>query len=132
MSAMTPAEQEIAEKVLSEVETGLASLLETGASSVIDLRMLPRMSEAVYQHVQEALGKGETSILIDASARVEIVESACPGVWWATYHRPSGEIATEIIEIGFVPRLLAAGKAETAVGLKRLKNRGIGKAQAAE
>jgi hydrogenase-1 operon protein HyaF len=123
MSEMTGVEREIAEKLLSEVEAGLASLLETGTPHLIDLRQLPRMSEAVYQYVLEALGRGETSILIDASARVEISETSCPGVWWATYHRPSGEIATEIIEINFVPRLLAAGKAETAAGLNRLRKR---------
>ena len=131
MSEMTAIDREIAEKILSEVEAGLASLLDRGTPHVIDLRRLPRMTEAAYNFVKEALGRGEASILVDTNARVEITETSFPGVWWATYHRPAGEIATEIIEITLVPRLLAVGKTEAAVGLNRLRKRNTNSTKAA-
>jgi hydrogenase-1 operon protein HyaF len=122
---MSAVDHKIAEKVLLEVEAGLASLLDEGTAHVIDLRHLPRMSEAAYNFLQEALGRGEVSVLVDTTARVEIIETSIPGVWWATYRRPSGDIATEIIEIAFAPRMLTAGKAEAAAGLKRLQQRNV-------
>lgn len=131
MSDVTPIEREIVEKVLADVKDGLAAVLETGTPQVIDLRRLPRMSEAVYNLVKETLGRGEASILIEASARVEITETAFPGVWWATYFRSSGEIATEMIEISLVPRLLTVAKGEALAGLNRLKGREAGSSQAA-
>jgi hydrogenase-1 operon protein HyaF len=131
MSDLTPIEREIIEKVFDDVKEGLAALLETGAPQVIDLRRLPRMSEAVYNLVKETLGRGEASILIDTGARVEITETSFPGVWWATYFRSSGEIATEMIEISLVPRLLTVAKGEALAGLNRLKRREQDSSQAA-
>lgn len=131
MSEMTAVDREIAEKVLTEVEIGLASLLDHGAPHVIDLRRLPKMSEDAYKLVKETLGRGEASLLVDTTPRVEIIETAFAGVWWATYYRPSGDIATEMIEITFTPRLLTAGKAEAFVALDRLRKYNADKTQAA-
>jgi hypothetical protein len=77
MSDMTPTEREVVEKVLADVKSGLAALLETGTPHVVDLRQLPRMSEAVYTDIpqMDANTRGNLARLRD-SVKFTLMPSA--------------------------------------------------------
>jgi hydrogenase-1 operon protein HyaF len=125
MTEVSAAGREIAQRVIGEVREALIALAGDGTSHVIDLRRLPHMSPEAYSFLKEALGTGEVSARVDAVPRVEIAETGFPGVWWITYRRASEDIATEMIEVSFVPKILITAKAQVMAGVKRLTARSL-------
>lgn len=120
MSQISAAEREIAERVVSDVRDALVALVDHGKRHVIDLRAVPRMGEEAYRLLKEIFGIGEISAVVNTTDRAEILETGCPGVWWLTYYRASGDISTEMIEIALIPQILVATKAQASSSLEKL------------
>lgn len=113
--------QAMVSKVLNQIKELLARFLESGESGVVDMRLLPRMNAATYQHIKDILSNGEVTALVEAEARVEIRETQYPGVWWLTHHNEQGGIVTELIEVSRIPGILASHVADMRAGLIRLE-----------
>ena len=107
--------------VLTRLTAVLAEYVETGQPGVIDLRYLPRMHEATYQALKDALSVGEVSAVVDTESKVEIMETQYPGVWWITHRDERGGIMTELIEIVDIPSILKSHPTDIRAGLGRLQ-----------
>jgi hydrogenase-1 operon protein HyaF len=107
-------------RVLQEVHSALANLLETGTRHAIDLRQLPQMSAAVYQELRDALLQGEVTAAIQAQVKIEISETQYSGVWWLRYFNEHDEITTEIIEVAEMPVIMVPHRVDILAGLQRL------------
>lgn len=107
--------------VLTELTNLLAKFVETGQPDVIDLRQLPRMQEATYQALKDALSTGEVSAVVNTGSKVEVLETQYPGVWWITHRGEHGAIVTELIEIAEIPTILKSHPTEIRNGLERLQ-----------
>lgn len=71
----------------------------------IDLHGLP-LSPADYQQLQQLLGRGEVSALIEASGRSEVFETAVAGVWWLRDFGADERLVAEYLEITALPLML--------------------------
>lgn len=107
--------------VLNQVRIALVEFLDSGIAAAIDLRAVPRMNAATYQHLKEALSTGEVTARVEAEATVEITETQYPGVWWLSHRNERGGIVTELIEITELPAILKSHTAEMRAGLQRLE-----------
>lgn len=111
-----------ARAVLGEVATLLDGLLRTGEGGLIDIRGLP-MSPADRQWLLEQLGKGEVEILMDIGGRSRIVETGLPAVWWIEHRNEHGVLASEFVQVAYVPELISAHPDDVESGLEALRSR---------
>jgi len=91
--------------LLHEVRHALARLVETGERTTIDLSSIP-LAPGELDKIDEALGRGEVTISIEALGPSEIYETAFPGVWRITHHNAIGECVGRYVEIARVPMLV--------------------------
>jgi hydrogenase-1 operon protein HyaF len=106
--------------LLHEIAELARRLLDTGESSAIDLRALP-LTPADLDWLRETLGHGQVTATLDAEGESTLTETVCPGVWWVTHHNENGAVASEFIEITFVPELLKAHPDDVKIGLEHLE-----------
>jgi hydrogenase-1 operon protein HyaF len=111
-----------ARAVLGEVETLLDGLLRTGEGGIVDIRGLP-MTPADRGWLLDQLGKGEVEIAMDIGGRSRIVETALPGVWWIEHRNEQGHLASEFIQVAYVPELISAHPDDVESGLEHLRSR---------
>lgn len=97
----------MAQSLLREVAQGLAVLAATGAPTALDLRSLP-MTGADREELEQALGRGDVAVTLDAAGRTEIWETRFAGVWWLRHFGGDDRIAVEVIEITPVPDIVTA------------------------
>ena len=100
-------------------ELGLR-LVATGESAAIDLRALP-LTTADLDWLRETLGQGQVKASLEAEGESTLSETVCPGVWWVTHHNEHGAVASEFIEVTFVPELLKAHPDDIKIGLEHLE-----------
>lgn len=106
--------------LLREVAAMVQRLLATGETSAIDLKAMP-LTPADRDWLQERLGSGEISVTLQAEGESTLSETNCPGVWWVTHRNERGAVASEFIEVAFVPDLVKAHPADVAMGLEHLE-----------
>jgi hydrogenase-1 operon protein HyaF len=106
--------------LLREVAELARRLLDTGESSAIDLRALP-LTPADLDWMRETLGQGQVVATLDAEGESTLSETVCPGVWWVTHRNEQGAVASEFIEVTFVPELLKAHREDVTIGLEHLE-----------
>jgi hydrogenase-1 operon protein HyaF len=106
--------------LLNEIAELARRLLDTGESSAIDLRALP-LTPADLDWLRETLGHCQVTATLDAEGESTLTETVCPGVWWVTHHNENGAVASEFIEITFVPELLKAHPDDVKIGLEHLE-----------
>ena len=105
--------------LLNEIRHALEKLLATGESTVIDLRSIP-LAPGEEEQLEEVLGSGEISAVLDAMGPSEIRETAYPGVWLVTHFNVDRQLMGKFIEITRVPDLLKSQDEDIADGLQRL------------
>ena len=105
--------------LLHEIAELTRKLLDSGESSAIDLRALP-LTPADLDWLREALGQGQVAATLEAEGESTLSETICPGVWWVTHHNENGAVASEFIEVTFVPELLKAHPDDVRIGLEHL------------
>lgn len=105
--------------LLRELAEQVRHLLETGEPSAIDLSALP-LTPADLDWLREKLGGGEISVTLQAGGESTLDETACAGVWWVTHRNEQGAVASQFIEVAFVPELVKAHPADVAIGRERL------------
>jgi hydrogenase-1 operon protein HyaF len=106
--------------LLREIAQLAARLLESGEASAIDLRALP-LTPADLDWLRETLGRGQVAATLEAEGESTLTETVCPGVWWVTHHNENGAVASEFIEVTFVPELLKAHPDDVKIGLEHLE-----------
>jgi len=106
--------------LLRELAEQVKRLLATGESSAIDLSALP-LTPADLDWLRDKLGSGEIAITLQANGESTLNETACPGVWWVTHHNEQGAVASQFIEVAFVPELVKAHPQDVAIGLEKLE-----------
>lgn len=105
--------------LLRELAEQVRRLLETGEPSAIDLSALP-LTPADLDWLREKLGGGEIAVTLQAGGESRLDETACAGVWWVTHRNEQGAVASQFIEVAFVPELVKAHPADVAIGRERL------------
>lgn len=106
--------------LLHEIAELARRLLDSGESSAIDLRALP-LTPADLDWLRETLGQGQVVATLEAEGESTLTETVCPGVWWVTHRNENGAVASEFIEVTFVPELLKAHPDDVEIGLEHLE-----------
>lgn len=106
--------------LLHEIAERVRRLLDSDESSAIDLRALP-LTPADLDWLQQALGQGQVMATLEAEGESTLSETICPGVWWVTHRNEQGAVASEFIEVTFVPELLKAHPNDVEIGLEHLE-----------
>lgn len=105
--------------ILNEIRHALNTLLETGESTIIDLRALP-MGPGEEQHLESLLGVGEATATINAMGPTTVNESLFAGVWLVTHRNTDDEILGKFIEITRIPSILESQTEDIRGALKAL------------
>ena len=108
-----------AKALLSEIRVCIERLLAHGSTSSIDLRFLKLMPEE-RARLDDLLGRGEVSAIVESAGRSEVIETAVPCVWWVRHFGSDGEMVGELIEITDIPELLVSDREAAVSALEEL------------
>ena len=70
--------------------------------------------------MEQALGRGDVAVSLQAAGRTEVWETGFAGVWWLRHFGDDDRIAAEVIEITPVPDIVAAHPDDIAAAALRL------------
>jgi hydrogenase-1 operon protein HyaF len=93
--------------LLHEIKHALDNLIETGDSSIIDLRSIP-LAPGEEDKILQTLGCGEVQAKLDAMGLSEIIETRYAGVWVVTHYNDEGTIISRFIEVTTIPEILCS------------------------
>jgi hydrogenase-1 operon protein HyaF len=105
--------------LLRELAELLQTLLDTGATSAIDLSALP-LTPGDLDWLRHELGTGEVSVTLQASGESTLDETAYPGIWWVTHRNEQGVVTSQFLEVTFVPELVKSPAPDVAAALESL------------
>jgi len=91
--------------IIHEIRHGLNRLVETGETTLIDLKAIP-FGPGDEERLLSLLGRGEVEATLDALGRSRIRESAVPGVWVVDHRNADDERIALHIEITTFPEIL--------------------------
>ena len=109
----TPAPTDLVIAILHEVLSKLRDLVATGHATSIDLRRLP-LTDVDSIRLRAILGQGEVHAEFDALGVSKISETRIAGVWLTTHANAAGDTIGQMIDIAFVPEILAASPSEVS------------------
>jgi hydrogenase-1 operon protein HyaF len=112
----------LVDTLLMEIAGLLGQLVEHGKDGSIDLRAMP-LSPACIASLEQRLGHGEVTAVVQAAGRSDIRETGIPGVWWSRHEDEAGRLIALLIDIADVPPLLRTARADMVRGLQRLPDR---------
>ena len=107
--------------ILHEIRHGLRKLLETGESSIIDLRSIP-LAPGEEETIIDTLGCGEVHAKLNALGPSEIYETRFAGVWLITHFNEESSIISRFIEITAFPDILKSQSDDMTFALDLLEN----------
>jgi len=107
--------------ILHEIRHGLRKLLETGESSIIDLRSIP-LAPGEEETIIDTLGCGEVHAKLNALGPSEIYETRFAGVWLITHFNEESSIISRFIEITVFPDILKSQSDDMTFALDLLEN----------
>ena len=105
--------------ILHEIRFALEKLLDSGDSSIIDLRSIP-LAPGEEQTIIETLGHGEIHARLDVLGSSEIYESKYAGVWLVTHYNEEQSIVSRFIEVTEIPDLLKSQREDVVHALHGL------------
>jgi hydrogenase-1 operon protein HyaF len=108
--------------ILAELATLLEQLAEQQIPAAIDLRSLP-MSPKDRDELQQLLGEGEVQATIHADGLSVLRETRFAGVWWVMHRNTEGELIAELLEVAYVPQMLASASDEVTAAARELRER---------
>ena len=86
--------------ILADIQLMLGQINENGQSSIMTLTDLP---EADLNLLNQILGEGEVSVLIDGDKPVRIQETVMAGIWRLRTFDEQGNVTAEAIEVAEIP-----------------------------
>ena len=107
--------------ILHEIRHGLRKLLETGESSIIDLRSIP-LAPGEEETIIDTLGCGEVHAKLNALGPSEIYETRFAGVWLITHFNEENSIISRFIEITVFPDILKSQSDDMTFALDLLEH----------
>ena len=113
------ADDVLIDALIVQVGDLLRQLIEHGKEGSIDLLGMP-LSPSCVAVLEQRLGRGEISVLLDAAGRSEIQETSFPGVWWTRHTDETGRVIALLIEVAFVPDIVRANLDDMTRGCRRL------------
>jgi hydrogenase-1 operon protein HyaF len=114
------ADDGIVDALIMEITGLLQRLVEHGEEGSIDLLGLPLSSSCVAS-LDQCLGQGEITVLLQAGGGSEIRETDFPGVWWTKHIDEAGRVIAMLIEVAVVPAILGADINDMISGYQRLR-----------
>jgi len=106
--------------ILHEIRHALRKLLETGESSIIDLRSIP-LAPGEEETVIDTLGCGEVHAKLNALGPSEIYETRFAGVWLTTHFNEESSVIGRFIEITRFPDILKSQHEDMTISLDQLE-----------
>lgn len=91
--------------LLHEIKHGLNTLIETGSTTIIDLRSIP-LAPGEEDKILNMLGQGEVQAQMNALGLSEVIETRYSGVWVVTHFNDEGNIISRFIEVTTMPEIL--------------------------
>jgi hydrogenase-1 operon protein HyaF len=106
--------------ILHEIRHALAKLVDTGESSIIDLRSIP-LAPGEEDTIIDTLGCGEVHATLHALGPSEIHETRFAGVWLVTHYNEENSVIGRFIEITELPDILKSQHEDMAFSLTQLE-----------
>ena len=105
--------------LLNEVKHELDNLIETGHTTIIDLRSIP-LAPGEEDKILNTLGQGEVKAQLDALGLSEVNETQFAGVWIVTHFNDDNEIISRFIEVTTMPEILCSQTEDIMAAYSRL------------
>ena len=105
--------------LLHEIKHALDNLIETGQTTIIDLRSIP-LAPGEEDHILKTLGLGEVQAKLDALGLSEIIETQYAGVWIVTHYNDENQIISRFIEVTTMPEILSSQTEDIMAAYSRL------------
>lgn len=105
--------------LLHEIKHALENLIETGHSTMIDLRSIP-LAPGEEDKILESLGRGEVLAQLNALGLSEIIETQYAGVWMVTHYNDENTIISRFIEVTTMPEILCSQTEDIMAAYSRL------------
>jgi len=106
--------------LLNEVKHALDNLIETGRSTIIDLRSIP-LAPGEEDRILQTLGQGEVLAQLNALGLSEIIETQYAGVWIVTHYNDEDHIISRFIEVTTMPEILCSQTEDIMAAYSRLR-----------
>jgi hydrogenase-1 operon protein HyaF len=106
--------------ILHEIRHALRKLLETGESSIIDLRSIP-LAPGEEETIIDTLGCGEVHAKLNALGPSEIYETRFAGVWLTTHFNEENSVIGRFIEVTRFPEILKSQHEDMTISLDQLE-----------
>ena len=110
----------MAHAVMNEIAAHLKTLARQNEAASIDLRSLP-MTDQDREQLEELLGQGEVSAVIELAGLTEVRETAFSGVWWVRHMAQDEQIAYEEIAITRIPEILKTQSDDIDLASRRIQ-----------
>lgn len=107
------------EPLLHEIRHALKAYLETGETSIIDLRSIP-LAPGEEETIINTLGQGEVHAHLDVLGPSEIYETKYAGVWIVTHYNDSDNIVSRFVEVTDTPDVLKSQREDVVDALNAL------------
>ena len=105
--------------LLNEVKHALDNLIETGQTTIIDLRSIP-LAPGEEDKILNTLGQGEVKAQLDALGLSEVNETQYAGVWTVTHYNDEEQIISRFIEVTTMPEILCSQTEDIMAAYSRL------------
>jgi hydrogenase-1 operon protein HyaF len=105
--------------ILHEIRHALEKLLNSGETSIIDLRSIP-LAPGEEETIIETLGHGEVHARLDVLGPSEIYETRFTGVWLVTHYNENDSIVSRFVEVTEMPDVLRSQHEDIVVALDKL------------
>ncbi len=105
--------------LLHEIKHALDSLIETGKSTIIDLRSIP-LAPGEEDKILNTLGQGEVKAQLNALGLSEVNETQYAGVWTVTHYNDEDQIISRFIEVTTMPEILCSQTEDIMAAYSRL------------
>lgn len=107
------------EPLLHEIKHALDNLIESGKTTIIDLRSLP-LAPGEEDKILNTLGQGEVQAQLNALGVSEVLETKYPGVWIVTHYNDEQNIISRFIEVTTMPEILCSQTEDIMEAYSRL------------
>lgn len=107
------------EPLLHEIKHALDNLIESGKTTIVDLRSLP-LAPGEEDKIINTLGQGEVQAQLNALGISEVFETKYPGVWIVTHYNDEQNIISRFIEVTTMPEILCSQTEDIMEAYSRL------------
>jgi hydrogenase-1 operon protein HyaF len=105
--------------LLHEIKHALDNLIETGKTTMIDLRSIP-LAPGEEEKILLTLGKGEVQAQLSLLGLSEVSETRFAGVWIVTHYNDEEHIISRFIEVTTIPDILCSQTEDVLEAYSRL------------